>query len=283
MVQTKTIGEDSFSIGKSMIIHKPWPVWKRVLASIVGLCVSPIILFIVIPVFYLYMGNKSRSARVAGKFLSGLMKQSDKAFRHIKTEITKSVRGNVLDFGSGGGGWLPYLHSKGNYKVSRVTALEPNEHMHPHLREVIENEQKLHPDTNYEIYGGFAHELKGKEMFDTIIFGNVFCEVPHPAETLKEIDRLLKPGGTIRFLEHVRDPEGSFAAWCQDKFNFIWNRLTDGCNCNRTTLQAIESVKGWKVISWDMSVEAAPPPARRQIFGVVLKEGGEKGKQKSDL
>ena len=73
------------------------------------------------------------------------------------------------------------------------------------------------------------------------------CEVPNPPQFIKDVDSVLKVGGKVIFLEHVRRPEGTFLAYIQDFVNGWWSTITDGCNCNRNSVQTIRSQPNWKV------------------------------------
>ena len=76
------------------------------------------------------------------------------------------------------------------------------------------------------------------ESFDTAVGTLVLCTVPDHAATLAEIARVLKPGGRLLFLEHVRAEEAGLARW-QDRLERPWRFLGDGCHCNRDTVATI--------------------------------------------
>lgn len=170
----------------------------------------------------------------------------------------KSIHGQVLDFGSGAGANLKYCLLSG--KVVSVMALEPNKNLIPKLTKVMADLAKYHvgtPMPRWEICSNFVQDVPGSEIFDWIILGNVLCEVPDATSALKELDRLLKPGGRIYFCEHVASPRGSFRRRFQNFINPWWSLVSDGCNCNRDSLELIKAVPGWKVCSWAFS--AGPP------------------------
>ena len=75
---------------------------------------------------------------------------------------------------------------------------------------------------------------------DLVLTGLVFCSIPKPAVALDEVARILKPGGTFRFMEHVRADEGTFRGRFQDAVNPVWRRISGGCNCNRRTVATVE-------------------------------------------
>jgi SAM-dependent methyltransferase len=78
------------------------------------------------------------------------------------------------------------------------------------------------------------------DSFDTAVFTLVLCTIPDPAAALAEAARVLKPGGIVLFLEHVRSPSPRLARW-QDRFEGPWRFVNDGCHCNRDTVATLEA------------------------------------------
>lgn len=74
--------------------------------------------------------------------------------------------------------------------------------------------------------------------FDTVVSGLVYCSVLDVARGLDEVRRVLKPGGGLRMLEHVRSRRPS-AAWLQDRMQPFWTWFTGGCHPNRDTEAAV--------------------------------------------
>ncbi len=68
----------------------------------------------------------------------------------------------------------------------------------------------------------------------------VLCTTPDPAQALAEVARVVKPGGKLLFLEHVRSEDPYFAQR-QDRLEKPWRFIADGCHCNRDSLATIES------------------------------------------
>lgn len=76
--------------------------------------------------------------------------------------------------------------------------------------------------------------------FDAVVACLVFCTVEDPARGLAEIRRVLRPGGQLRLLEHVRSPHPTVAR-LQDRLTPVWGRLAMGCQLNRDTVPLVEA------------------------------------------
>ena len=75
--------------------------------------------------------------------------------------------------------------------------------------------------------------------FDTVALTLMLCTAPEPAAVLREVSRVLKPGGRFLFLEHVRSEDPKLARW-QDRLHGPWCFFGDGCHCNRDTPGELE-------------------------------------------
>jgi ubiquinone/menaquinone biosynthesis C-methylase UbiE len=76
--------------------------------------------------------------------------------------------------------------------------------------------------------------------FDTVVVSMVLCSVADPPVVLREIARVLRPGGKFLFLEHVRSREAGLARW-QDRLAPFWKAFGCGCRVNQNTLSLIEA------------------------------------------
>ena len=74
--------------------------------------------------------------------------------------------------------------------------------------------------------------------FDTVVSGLVYCSVVDVARGFDEVRRVLKPGGALRMLEHVRSRR-PFKAALQDRMQPFWTWFTGGCHPNRDTESAV--------------------------------------------
>lgn len=143
--------------------------------------------------------------------------------------LLADLAGEVLDVGAGTGANLPYLRS-----ASHVVAAEPD----PAMRRRMAARLPGAPVPT-EITGDVAEALAQPDgSFDAVVFAQVLCTVSDPDRALAEARRVLRPGGRLIVLEHVRG-SGSLARW-QDRLTPLWSRLIPGCHLGRDTAAAVE-------------------------------------------
>ena len=146
-----------------------------------------------------------------------------------RERLLSGARGAVLEVGSGTGANLSYYGD-----VERVTVVEPDPFMHKRLVQKLESAR-----VPVEVSAAGAEALPFPDgSFDTVVSTLVLCTVPDQRSALREIRRVLRPGGRLLFIEHVR-AAGSMARW-QDRIEPLWKRLLGGCHPNRDTVAAIE-------------------------------------------
>lgn len=221
----------------------------------------------------------SRSKNFSQKFASVLIPvccgcMIDWKFKKARLELLRGIKGVVLDVGCGSGPYLQYYvqSRKGGGGVTKVVMIEPNEHLHRKLRQSVQEAQALDPGLEVTVRGGYLDSVVGENVFDSIVFGNVLCEVPDQGSFLKDIGRLLKPGGRVYFSEHVGvKPKDSFYRRAQEAINPYWNVFSDGCNINRDTVDTIKAqpwVEGVRHWGFDMD-----KPMGRMELGIATKKG----------
>jgi SAM-dependent methyltransferase len=86
--------------------------------------------------------------------------------------------------------------------------------------------------------GAAARIPADDSSFDAVVVSGLLCSVPDQGAALAEFGRVLRPGGELRFYEHVRS-RTAFAGF-QDVVDPVWSRLMGGCHVNRDTLTAIK-------------------------------------------
>lgn len=144
----------------------------------------------------------------------------------FRASVVGPAQGHVLELGAGGGENLAAYRS-----AERITLSEPDPYM---LRRA---EAKVRQTgLPAELVPAAAEQLPFPDRsFDTVVATLVFCSVEDPEAAFAEVRRVLKPGGTFRFMEHVR-ADTPLRAWFQDVSAPIGKLLGGGCRPNRDTL-----------------------------------------------
>ena len=154
--------------------------------------------------------------------------------------------GEVLEIGGGTGANLPF------YRPGvRLTVAEPNPHMALRLRRRAAKRGR-----EVAIVPAFGEELPFRDgSFDSVVTTLVLCMVGDLDRVVQETVRVLKPGGSFFFYEHVVSPRPPMRKW-QDRANPLWRLLTTGCNLNRDISAAINAAKfsSVEVSAFDLSV-----------------------------
>ena len=216
------------------------------------------------------MGNQPRKTNLRQRLFAKLTLGQDQlnyALHHEKkARLFEGIAGIVLEIGPGTGVNLQFLG-----KAIEWIGIEPNEAMHPHLR-------KKAKELGHEIklYTGFAENTDiAKDSVDFVLSTLVLCSVSDLVGTLKEIKRVLKPGGRFIFLEHVADKRGTFRRLVQKTVPFTpWRYFADGCDPGREIGEAIEEA-GFANIEYKKIMQEGPGIIlainRPHIFGVATK------------
>jgi ubiquinone/menaquinone biosynthesis C-methylase UbiE len=163
--------------------------------------------------------------------LSRLMEREVGAHRE---ELLAGLSGRVLEIGAGNG--MNFRHYPAT--VDEVVALEPE----AYLRGKAEEAARAAP-VRVSVRDGAADPLPLEDnSFDAAIASLVLCTVPDPGRALAELRRVLKPGGELRFMEHVRSerPRKGRLQERLDRWG-IWPRVGGGCHCGRDAVGAIEA------------------------------------------
>jgi ubiquinone/menaquinone biosynthesis C-methylase UbiE len=153
--------------------------------------------------------------------------------RH-RDELLAGVSGRVVEVGAGNG--VNFAHYPAS--VAEVVALEPESY----LREKAEQAARMAP-IPVSVRDAAADPLPlEQESFDAAVASLVLCTVPDPARALSELRRVIRAGGELRFLEHVR-AERPRKARLQERLDQsrIWPRMAGGCHCARDTVGMIEA------------------------------------------
>lgn len=185
----------------------------------------------------------------------------------LRRTMLRGLSGRSLEIGSGTG----LNFDKYPDGVDEVVAVEPE----PYMRSTSAEAAKR-ATTTIRVVGAVADALPFPDgTFDAAVICGVLCSVPRVAATLAEVRRVLRPGGEVRFFEHVRS-DNELRGRLQDGFDLIWPRMMGGCHPNRRTLAAIEEA-GYRVESCRSLLfpeRARLSPVAPRILGVARRTAG---------
>lgn len=156
-----------------------------------------------------------------------------RGLRQTRRKVLDEAHGRVLDIGTGTGSNLHHFPAG----VVELVLAEPDSHMQGVLRRKV----RAMDGRAIELVQAPAESLPfADSSFDCVTATMVMCTMPDPRAALDEIARVLKPGGRLLFLEHVRSGNPRIAR-TQDRLERPWRFLADGCHCNRDSLAMIEA------------------------------------------
>jgi len=177
-----------------------------------------------------------------------------------RERLLAPVSGRVLEIGGGTGVNLQY-YGPG---VQELVITEPEEPMAKRL------ERKLAATSlPAKVVRAPAESLPVEDAsFDFVVSTLVLCTVDDQERALAEARRVLKPGGRLVFIEHVRADSPKLARW-QDRLQPIHGRIGHGCRCNRATEENIKAA-GFAMAEIDHGeLPKAPPHVRPLIVGAA--------------
>lgn len=148
----------------------------------------------------------------------------------LRQDLLAGVSGHVLEIGGGTGANLPF-YGPG---VESLTITEPET---PMLRRLERRAREQAPLA--KILRAPAEDLPFQDgAFDIVVSTLVLCGVSDQPRVLRQLHRVLRPGGRLLFIEHVRSGDARLARQ-QDRLNWL-NRLVVCCDCNRPTLTSLQ-------------------------------------------
>jgi SAM-dependent methyltransferase len=156
-----------------------------------------------------------------------------RSIRRLRRLLVPEARGRVLELGAGTGANLPYYRREA-VKELVLTDLDQG----PALR-LLRARARLHGLADRLVLRAADAESLSfpDDSFDTVVASLLFCSVPRPEVGLREVLRVLRPGGLFLSIEHVR-PGPGFTEELFDRITPAWKAVSKGCHLNRRTREA---------------------------------------------
>ena len=174
----------------------------------------------------------------------------NKEARRYRERIIPRATGRVLEVGVGSGLNLPFYGAG----VRHLFALEPS----PQLRKMASRRTRGTPFT-VEFLDRSAEEIPlERGSVDTVVTTWTLCTIPNAVRALEEMKRVLKPSGSLLFVEHGLAPEPGVQAW-QHRLNPLWNRIGGGCNLDRKIDELIVQ-SGFRLADLETEYAKGPKP-----------------------
>lgn len=179
-----------------------------------------------------------------------------------RRRLLADLSGRVIEVGCGNGLNFPHYPNS----VDEVLAVEPERL----LREAAVEAAPEAP-VKITVLEGVADALPTEDgSCDAAVASLVLCSVPDQASALAEISRVLRPGGELRFYEHVISRRPWSARFQRLADTTFWPRVAGGCHMSRDTLTAIEHA-GFRITDQERFpfTPGAPVPPTPHIIGIA--------------
>jgi ubiquinone/menaquinone biosynthesis C-methylase UbiE len=179
--------------------------------------------------------------------------QSNSIWGYYRQAVVNGARGHVLEIGVG-----PWSNlARYSPDIESLTGIEPDARSIKQARKRVEHVEQA--GRNVDLRLGSVEALPFPDAsFDTVVATFVWCSVGDVSAGLCEIKRVLKPGGELRFLEHVRS-RSPRAAHLQDLVTPLYCHLVGNCHPNRDTEQALRAADFEIIECWHINSDRLVP------------------------
>lgn len=178
-----------------------------------------------------------RGHRRFAAFWDWAVRHENRAAHEMRRQVVGGAQGRTLELGVGVGANWEYLPEDVDY-----SGIEPDPYMVERARKHAQER-----GNELDLRQAPAETLPFEdETFDTVVVTLTLCTVRDVGKSLAEARRVLKPGGELRFGEHVR-AQGRVGGWLQDAITPAWKRVGGGCHLNRASGDAVREA-GFEVV-----------------------------------
>lgn len=176
-------------------------------------------------------------------------------------ELIGTANGRTLEIGAGTGANIPHYPDD----LDELILAEPFEPMRRRMARKLSESGRAASTLDAS-----AEAIPLAEgSLDTVVSTLVLCTVDFPDRALAEVARVLRPGGQLLFIEHVRSHSPRLARW-QDRLETPWRRFGAGCRCNRDTIASIAAA-GFSTEHEHEHWQGVPPIVAPLVFGRAVR------------
>lgn len=199
------------------------------------------------------------------KFYDATMREVEEACLGAwRAELLAKTTGDVLEIGAGTGVNLPYYPAG----LRRLVLSEPDDNM----RSLLSERAVSSGMSQAEVIASGAEGIDHPDAsFDGVVSTLVLCSAGDPATALREIYRVLRPGGVFFVIEHVLAEHNPRIIKWQRLFNPIWKFMCCGCHLTRNTAAAIEQAGFVTNQLEQVRLESTPAVIQTGIKGMAIK------------
>lgn len=184
-----------------------------------------------------------------------------KPVQRQRAKIVPRATGRVLEIGIGTGRNLPFYDKT---KLDELYGLDPAEQMHRLARKRMRKS-----GINVHLLTLSAEEIPEPDAsFDALVMTFTLCSISEPVKAVKEMKRVLKPGGRLLFCEHGLAPDASVQKW-QHRLTPIWKPLAGGCHLDRD-IPALLREGGFRIAELETLYLPGPKPLTFNYLGTAI-------------
>jgi len=179
----------------------------------------------------------------------------------LRAQYVPQAQGKVLEIGIGTGLNLEYYDANS----VQLTGLDPAEELTGHAKE---RAQQL--ELPISMLGVSGESIPTEDQsFDALVCTWTLCSIPNVEGALKEMHRVLKPGGKMFFIEHGQSPDASVHRW-QQRIEPVWKRIAGGCHLTRKADDLIADA-GFNITETDCGYLPGPKFAAYMTHGIAVR------------
>jgi SAM-dependent methyltransferase len=177
----------------------------------------------------------------------------------LRASVCTGLRGEVLELGFGSG--LNTRHYAA--EVTRISAVEPSDL----AWRLSERRREASPVPVVRVGLDGQRLTAGDASYDAVLSTFTLCTIPDVARALAEVRRVLRPGGSLHFVEHGLAPDPGVVAW-QHRLDPVQRRLAGGCHLSRD-IPALVRAAGLELVELRAEYLPAPRVTRPWTFGYL--------------